>query len=300
MVAMLDQRIPAQKGTYAQNCPESFPAVPCVMERVTLTGAPETMLATLYARALDSRAAKSVLNDHTAADAVQRIDYDFRKTGINAATATGVALRGKLLDDWTREFLADNPEATVLHLACGLDTRAQRLNPGPTVRWYDIDYPDVMALRTKLLPTPDGEYHTITTSVTDQEWLAEIPADRPTVTVAEGLVMYLTPDQGRDLIQRIASRFPSGQLLFDVYGSAGIKMQRMVRAVRNANATLHWGVDDPREIESFHPGLRCLSAVRSVEMPGMEAVSRATRVAFAIMARIPKIRDVGQVLRYAY
>src|SRR6059036_725881 len=113
-------------------------------EKITLTGAPETMLATLYARAIDSRTANPVLNDRAAAEAVERIDYDFSKTGIDPATAISVALRGKLLDDWTRDFLTHHPEATVLHLACGLDTRAQRMATWASVRWVDVDFPDVI------------------------------------------------------------------------------------------------------------------------------------------------------------
>lgn len=91
-------------------------------EKITLTGAQETMLATLYGKALDSHSANSILRDHQADKVIQRIDYDFRKTGVKATTAAGVALRAKQLDDWTAEFLADHQEATVLHLACGLDT----------------------------------------------------------------------------------------------------------------------------------------------------------------------------------
>src|ERR1700722_2920006 len=58
-------------------------------ENITLTGTQETMLATLYGRALDSRSRNSVLNDTAAGDAVERIDYDFGKTGVKATNAVG-------------------------------------------------------------------------------------------------------------------------------------------------------------------------------------------------------------------
>src|SRR5690606_620357 len=113
------------------------------VERIEFTGARETMLATLYGRADDARAARPILGDEAAAAAVERIAYDFRKPRMSAMSAAGVAMRALLLDTWTREFLADHPEATVLHLACGLDTRVYRVDPGPGVHWYDVDYPDV-------------------------------------------------------------------------------------------------------------------------------------------------------------
>ena len=61
--------------------------------RVDLTGAPQTMLATLYAKALDAGAADPALHDHLAADIVAQIDYDWAKTGITPGNAPSVALR---------------------------------------------------------------------------------------------------------------------------------------------------------------------------------------------------------------
>jgi len=152
-------------------------------ENIALTSAEETMLATLYGHALDSRSRNSVLDDTIAADAVQRIDYDFRKTRVKGTSAVAIAIRAKVLDTWTCSFLADHPSATVLHLGCGLDTRVQRLSPAASVRWFDVDFPEVMELRSRLFSRPSGDYHEVGASVTDSEWLASVPDDRPTVAV---------------------------------------------------------------------------------------------------------------------
>lgn len=258
------------------------------------------MLATLYGRALDSRRPNSVLHDVAAARAVSRIDYDFRKTRIKGTTAVGVAIRAKVLDDWTREFLAAYPSATVLHLACGLDTRVQRIAPADNVRWVDLDFPDVVALRERLISPPGGDYRLVAASVTSDGWLDEVPTDRPTVAVFEGLSMYLHKADGRRLIERITNRFPTGQLLFDVYGTTGIKLQKLVPAVRNAGATLHWGLDDPAEIEGWHPGLKCLDALRSVDMPGLESLPLSGRIGLKVVSWIPGLRDAGRILRYRF
>jgi O-methyltransferase involved in polyketide biosynthesis len=270
------------------------------LEPITLTGAPETMLATLYGRALDSRSPRSVLHDDAAARAVERLDYDFRRTGITATTAAAVALRGRQLDDWTRAFLGTHPEATVLHLACGLDTRAQRIAPGPSVRWVDLDVPEVVALRERLLQPPAGDYRLVGASVTDGSWLDAVPADRPTVAVFEGLSMYLRPEDGRRLVERITGRFPRGQLLFDCYGSLGVRLQKLVPAVRRSGARLHWSIDDPRALEAWHDGLVLLDALRSVDMPGLDLLPPAGRLQMRVLARLPKLRDVGRILRYRF
>jgi O-methyltransferase involved in polyketide biosynthesis len=270
-------------------------------EKITLSGAQETMLATLYARALDSKAPNSVLQDDEAARAVERIDYDFRKTGIKGTSAVGVAARAKTLDDWAVEFLKANTKCTVVHLACGLDTRVQRLMPTASVRWVDVDYPEVIELRERLLPTPTAEadYRMVGSSVTSEEWLKEIPNDRPTVAVFEGLSMYLTKTDGKRLIQRITGHFKSGQLLFDCYGTFGIKLQKWVPAVRRSGSTLHWGLDDPRELESWHDGLKCLDDVPSVTV-GVHHMSASARMSMNLMAHLPGFRDVGRILRYEF
>ncbi len=269
-------------------------------EQTSLTGAQETALATLYGRALDSRARHPILRDATAADVVRRLDYDFRRTRINAVTAAGVALRARVLDTWTAEFLRAHPDATVLHLACGLDTRAHRVAPPPTARWFDLDLPDVIELRERLLPRPPGDHRTIAASVTDPAWLDEIPGDRPAVAVFEGLTMYLHERDVRSLVQRLTFHLPGGQLCFDVYGTLGIRLQKLVPAVRNAGATLHWGVDDPHAIEAWYDGLTLLDDLRSVDMPGLEELPRAGRVQMRILKHLPGFRDVGRILRYRF
>jgi O-methyltransferase involved in polyketide biosynthesis len=270
-------------------------------EKVTLTGPQETLLATLWSRALDSRSPHPVLGDVEADRAVQRIEYDFRKAGINAGTAAGVALRARTLDGFTREFLAAEPEATVLHLACGLDTRVHRLAPAPSVRWVDVDHPEVVALRERILPPPPAaDYRTIGASVTDEGWLDAVPADRPTVAVFEGLTMYLREEEGKALIQQITARFPRGELLFDCYGSLGIRLQKLVPAVRRSGSTLHWGIDDPRALESWHGGLVCLADLRSVELPGIDELPPTSRLGMRLMARVPRFRDIGRILRYGF
>ena len=95
-----------------------------------------TNLVTLYLRAYESRSRHPILGDHAAAEAVDRIDYDFKRIHRNSLPASNqylVALRAKQLDDWSTDFLRRYPNAVVLHLGCGIDTRAFRLHPpGPS------------------------------------------------------------------------------------------------------------------------------------------------------------------------
>ncbi|MDT7760527.1 MAG: hypothetical protein QOH27_6425, partial [Mycobacterium sp.] len=218
------------------------------------------MLATLYAKALDVDLPQPILADRYAKEIVARLDYDWSQTTITARTSPSVTTRSAHFDAWTRQFLAVHPKATVLHLGCGLDSRYFRIDPGPDVEWYDVDYPDVSALRTQLFPARE-HYHVVAASVTDPGYLADIPADRPTLIVGEGLTMYLTRDDGIALLRRVVDRFPSGELQFDAFNTFGIRTQWSNRVVTRAGATLHWGINGPDEILAAVPGTRLLAWV---------------------------------------
>ncbi|MEV0974457.1 class I SAM-dependent methyltransferase [Microtetraspora glauca] len=268
-------------------------------EKVAFTGARQTLLATLYGRALDSRSDHPVLGDTMAEETVRRIAYDFTRFHLSRGEATGVAMRGRQFDEWTAQFLAAHPDATVVHLGCGLDGRVFRVAPPAGVRWFDVDYPEVVELRRRLYPERAG-CRLIGSSVTDPEWTAEIPGDRPTLVVAEGLTMYLTAPTMEALVHRIIDRFPRGQFVFDAVSPLGIRAQRFNRALRAAGATLTWGLDDPRRLESWDPRFTLLTELAAVDLPWIDRLPPHYRIACRIMKLIPPIRRMGLLLRYRF
>src|SRR5689334_4788891 len=267
--------------------------------KVDLRGAPQTMLATFYAKALDADLPQSILHDTWAKDIVDRIDYDWSQTTITAAKSPAVTTRSAHFDKWARQFLHVHPDAVVLHLGCGLDARFFRLAPGPGVEWYDIDYPEVAHLRRQLYPS-DDHYHVIAASVTDPAWFAEIPCDRPTLMIGEGLTMYLTEQDGVALLRRVVDHAPSGELQFDAFNRLGIKSQWTNTVVRRSGATLHWGIDGPDDITEAVPGVRLLSWVSALESDAFKHVSWYYRWTLKTMTIVPALRFMAQYHRYAF
>jgi O-methyltransferase involved in polyketide biosynthesis len=257
-------------------------------EKVRLTPEQETMLGTLYGRALESRSAHPILRDPHAERVVGLIDYDFRKLGVRGTVVTSIALRERQFDSWTAAFLARHPQATVLHLGCGLDSRVERLDPAPGVAWFDVDYPEVIELRRRLYPARPG-YTMVASSVLDSGWPKGVPGDRPTLIVAEGLTMYLPPDEGPPLFRRLVQRFPEGELAFDSYSRLAVRLGKLNPVVRRAGATLRWGIDDPHELERAVPGLLLVEVLRAYDLAGsvMDRLPRAYRVSLWLMRRIP-------------
>ena len=267
--------------------------------RVDLSGAQQTMLATLYAKALDADSERPILGDRWARDIVDRLDYDWSQTAITASNSPSVTTRSAHFDRWTRQFLAVHPKSTVLHLGCGLDSRYFRIDPGPDVEWYDVDYPDVAALRRQLLPA--GEHNHVTAaSVTDPAYLAEIAADRPTLVIGEGLTMYLDRDEGIALLRRVVDRFPSGELQFDAFSRFGIRSQWMNSVVRRAGATLRWGINGPEEIVAAVPGTRLLAWVSPFDTAEFENIRGVYRALSWVTTRASGFRYMAQYHRYAF
>ena len=270
-------------------------------EQVNLTGAKRTLLVTLYGKALDSRAKNSILGDTYASDVVDHLDYDFSKLRIPRGADVSLPVRAKHLDGWTRDFLAAHPRATVLHLGCGLDSRIFRVNPPSGVRWYDVDFPDVIELRRRLYPLR-RDYTMIGASVTDPRWLLErIPRENPVLVIGEGLVQYLQPRDGIALLRRVTQLFGSGEIVFDAYSTMVVRLMRLVPAARAANVKLSWPIDDPLRLVRLIPRLTLVDDVPFLTMPELAAhLPRARRTMLRWAGHLGLTRRAVHHLRYRF
>lgn len=268
-------------------------------EKVHLTKEKETLLITVYGKALESRLPNSLLKDHFADEAVRRIDYDFSRLKIDDNLGVSLAIRAKTLDDWVSAFLAKNPTAVVLHLGCGLDTRIFRIDPPQGVEWFDVDYAEVIELRRKIYPSRD-HYHLIASSVTEPGWLDEVPGGRPAMVVAEGLTPYLAADEGPRLFSRLVSHLAGGELVCDAYSDLGLKLVRLNPAFRATGAELHWAINDPRALEQAVPGLRLVEETTAYKPEHAARVSWFAGLIFRLWSRIPALRRVGRLLRFQF
>jgi O-methyltransferase involved in polyketide biosynthesis len=264
-----------------------------------LTGARETLLVTLLCKAMDSALPRSVLHDRFAAEAVRRIDYDFARLRVTRGVAVGVAMRAKVLDDMVRRFLRETPDATVLNLGCGLDARVYRIDPPAAVRWLDVDFPDVIALRRRLYPAREG-LTMLPASVTDPGWVATVPADRPGLVVAEGLLPYLAPEEIPALFRRLVARLPSGEIVFDGYSRLGLWLIRNNPAIRATGADPRGATEDPHALERAVPGLRLVAEGPAYADADGRTMPPAARLAMRAMLAIPALRRMGRLLVYAF
>ncbi|WP_214416992.1 class I SAM-dependent methyltransferase [Sphaerisporangium fuscum] len=265
-----------------------------------LTPVQETLLLTLYCRALDSRAPRPVLGDTTADRLVGSIDYDFGRLKVNGGLVAQSALRAKKLDEVVRNFLVAHPDAVVLDLGAGLDTRILRAGPPATVGWYDVDFPNVAEIRRRLLPEPAAA-HAVGAALTDPDWLKEIPTGRPAVIVADGLLPFLSRDDVIRLFNRLTGHFPSGELAFNAYGSFASRAMKYQPSIKALGLTASAGFDDAHEPERWDSRLRLaqdMLLVRSPEVSAFPPAVRALTRLFALSTTLA--RQAVRVLHYRF
>ncbi len=265
----------------------------------------QTALLTEYARALDSRWAQPILGDALADRVVGMIDYDFAGLGVTASVVCQSALRAKMLDDRVRAFTAEHPDAVVVDLGAGVDSGPLRVNPPATVDWYSLDLPGVIALRDRVLP-PSKHAHSVAASVADHDWPAAIPADRPTILIADGLFAFLTESVIVGVFRRISEYFESGEIAFNDYGRIGwfsrlaVKLapQKMFSSVGN-----QWGYagfKDARVPETWNPRLTLVEAASLAHAPEVELFPKWIRVATKASGKFKAGARKARILRYRF
>ena len=180
----------------------------------TLDGVSATTLWTLHYRSAEARRSDGAIRDPWSVTLFDSISYDYLKFG---KPNQSHALRAVAFDRETRDYLTTHPKASVVALAEGLQTSFWRLDAAgcaDELTWYSIDLPPVMALRAQLLPR-DDRIVTLAQSVLDHSWMDRVDDANGVFITAEGLLMYLHPDDALGVIRACAARFPGGRMMFD-------------------------------------------------------------------------------------
>lgn len=267
------------------------------IQELQLTRTQETMLLTLRAKALDSRAKRSILHDRAADQMVSAIDFDFEQFK-SLDNDSVIVVRARQYDEWIREFLAANPDAVVVNLGCGLDTRFTRINPSARVRWFDVDFPDVIALRENFYSNRDG-YTMIGSSITEAAWIERIPGDRPAMIVAEGVLEYLAEDEVKALFNRLTGHFEHGQMAFDVMNRFAIRSAQA--DFKDESGPIHkWAVDDLETVDRMDGRIRRIGQMSLFTSTYMKGLPFRFRLLYGAMALAPRLRNMVRLCRYAF
>lgn len=231
-----------------------------------LSGVAETLLITLYLRAMESKRPDALIKDENAEALVRKISddglYDFNRMEslhLSEANKLVIILRNRKFDRYTRDFLAQNPDAAVVHIGCGLDSRFERVDNG-RVEWFDLDLPEVVELRRKLIGGEGERHHLLGCSVLDQTWLDAVSAhhERPFLFLAEGVFMYFKEAQVRPLVLMLRDRFTGAELVFDAYSPVHTWRHNLQMSSSRIHFPTRWGIWHGQTVERWGDGIRLL------------------------------------------
>lgn len=229
---------------------------------LNLSGVAETLLITLYIRAMESQRPDALIKDEKAVALVAQMDYDFsriKQIRMDEDDKVALILRNREFDRYARDFLARHPQAVVVHIGCGLDSRFERLDNG-LVEWYDLDLPDVIELRRKLIGSDRARYHLLGCSVFDSAWLEAVSLhrQRPFLFMAEGVFMYFKGEQVKSLVLTLLEHFPGAELVFDAYSPYLVRANNLRLSFSKFGARYYWGLKRGKDLENWSPGIRLL------------------------------------------
>ena len=219
----------------------------------------ETLFIPLYMRAKESRREHPILNDKAAEQLADSLEYEYSRFDGAKLSEVGCVVRGWYFDRAVKRFIDTHSRPVVVNVGCGLDTRFQRIG-GKKAFFYDLDLPEVIALRRELIPEQPGNVY-IAASLLETGWMDDLRRKHPDaefIFIVEGVLMYFYEKQVKEFLHHVASRFGSGELWFDVCGTMMSRHGVKPDSLRKHEAQIRSGLSDGHLVESWEPALRLI------------------------------------------
>lgn len=221
----------------------------------------KTLFLPLWGRAEESRKPNPLLVDKAALRIMTEVAFDFSPLTRDIATLTqlGWVKRGLLYDRVVKDFLRLYPEGTVVNIGCGLDTTFERTDNG-RLRWYDLDLPDVIALRSRFMKESERRKF-VAASFLDDDWLDAIDVSSNVLFMAAGVFYYFEEPEIKTFIVRLADRYPGSEIVFDASSPVGVKIcnKKVIESAGlGEQSYLIWGLKRTDDVLSWDRRIRII------------------------------------------
>jgi hypothetical protein len=175
-------------------------------------------------------------------------------------------------------------------LGDGLETTFWRTDDGRQ-RWLSVDLPETAAVRRELLGE-DSRRRIWAGSALDDAWMGLVDDAPGVLLLAQGLLMYLRPDDVRALFDRAAARFPAAGFVFDTAPRwfSELSKRGLLRVPQTGYVAppMPWGMDP---IERWRLERRpSIDHLRELHLPAGRGV--ALGAAYPLLERVPLLGDV--------
>lgn len=177
----------------------------------------DRVLSPLYFSHLQNISFDPITKDKKSTDLVKNIDFDFKKFNkISSSDKIATALRSRYFDAKLKEFLKkDNP--VVVNIFWWLNTRFFRIKSIKEPIFYELDFPDVIELRKKLLWENEKNIY-MSSHISNKDWVREVKSKSPNwnfIFFIEWLKMTFNSEQENELFKILKENFAGSNLIFD-------------------------------------------------------------------------------------
>ena len=215
----------------------------------------KTLYIPLYGKALVS--GRGILLEDPKAEVIwEEEGFGLKGKAKSKWLAYYMAMRARVFDDWVKEKMTEFPDAAVLHLGCGLDSRVLRTGVRENL-WLDVDFPEVIEAREAYYQETE-QYRMVGCDLREDSWLKDIPSGKA-IVIMEGISMYLKPQELADLHRQLKSHFAEVYLLMDCYSSLAAKASKWKNPINEVGVYQVYGMDDPN-------GAGVLTFLRELDM----------------------------------
>lgn len=212
----------------------------------------QTLFIPLSVRANETASPSAVIKDQKAVEIMGKANTTDIITDGGSISTLGILARTTVIDSEIQKLLSGAPNAIIINLGAGLDTRISRLDNG-SLRWYDLDFPEVITLRRQYF-SENERIKFIEKSALDSSWTKDISytQDDIVIIIAEGLLMYFTEAEVQQLLELLTTHFSEAHLFFDVVHSFFVN--------KKISSTFHWGLDKACDIEKLNSKVKLIQS----------------------------------------
>ena len=178
-----------------------------------------------------------------------------------------MGMRSTVFDRWLAEQMEAKPDATVLHIGCGMDSRILRVGERNHF-WFDVDFSEVIRQRRRYFEETD-HYKMISGDLREKDWLEAIPANKA-IVILEGVSMYVMPEQLKTAFENLFGHFSDVRILMDCYTEFAAKASKYKNPINDVGVTQVYGMDDPDSLPGFLREHEMTPACLIDQLDGME------------------------------
>ena len=240
---------------------------------------------------MESRKEKHLIYDPLAMEATDRLRDSFRSVKRKKLQNTRILAETVLFDRMLGSFLCEHANTVVLNLACGLDTRCYRME-GLYRTWYNLDRPEILAVRKSLFPVRDSVRETASDFHNSLRRNLAEESDHPILVLLKENSLCLSAPEIRSVFHRIDDCFDCAAIFMETMSPFALRCRKELFGKETAAKVLYRANSDPSPAEGIPP-------FRLVESRSLAEGMCTLSSRYRFFAKLPPVHRLsGQILKY--